>query len=291
MSMRTMTFGGLALILLLTVAASGQEAEPAGTMACGDCHDQAAAFVTNPHVRGALENGAVPNGICESCHGDGTAHIEEGGDPTKISVPRGFAGATETCLSCHEAADDRRSHATGMHAASKAVNCLSCHEIHTTERHLVTQPQPALCATCHSTQAASFRNKPYSHRLREGAMACSTCHEPHGRPADNIRRTAAGESPCLGCHTDKRGPFVFQHGGTTVGDCATCHEPHGSVNPNQLRRTRVFQLCLECHSTITHSAAGSQPPAFHNLNNPRFQNCTTCHVAVHGSNRSPALLK
>jgi predicted CXXCH cytochrome family protein len=84
---------------------------------------------------------------------------------------------------------------------------------------------------------------------------------------------------------------VFQHGGAAIGECATCHEPHGSTNPNQLRRTRIAQLCLECHSPITHSTAGSQPPAFHNLNNPRYQNCTTCHVAVHGSNRSPQLLK
>jgi hypothetical protein len=37
--------------------------------------------------------------------------------------------------------------------------------------------------------------------------------------------------------------------------------------------------------------AGSQPPSFHNISNPRFQNCTTCHVTVHGSNRSPQLLK
>src|SRR5688500_11784581 len=50
------------------------------TMSCGDCHDQAKAFVLNPHARGNVENGVVANGACETCHGDGTAHMEGGGD-------------------------------------------------------------------------------------------------------------------------------------------------------------------------------------------------------------------
>ena len=150
----------------------------------------------------------------------------------------------------------------------------------------------AVCSTCHSSQASSFRNKPYTHRLDRGGMSCTSCHEPHGRPGnDSIRRTAAGEQACASCHSDKRGPYVFQHGGAALGECQTCHDPHGSSNPAQLRRTRMAQLCLECHSPITHDTVGSQPPSFHNLNNPRFQNGTTCHVAVHGSNRSPARLK
>ena len=58
-----------------------------------------------------------------------------------------------------------------------------------------------------------------------------------------------------------------------------------------LQRAQVYQLCIECHSNLGHETLGSQPPAFHNLNLARYRNCTTCHVAVHGSNRSPALLK
>ena len=32
-------------------------------------------------------------------------------------------------------------------------------------------------------------------------------------------------------------------------------------------------------------------PAFHDLHSPRYRECTVCHVAVHGSNTSPGLLK
>jgi DmsE family decaheme c-type cytochrome len=123
-------------------------------------------------------------------------------------------------------------------------------------------------------------------------MGCATCHEPHGLEArQNVRRTAAGEIACASCHQEKNGPFVFEHGAMAAGDCMSCHEPHGSANAHQLKRASAAQLCLECHSPTTHTTAGSQPPAFHNINFARFQNCTTCHVAVHGSHRSPQLLK
>lgn len=262
-------------------------------MSCGDCHEQAKAFAHNPHARGEVKDGVVPNSTCETCHGDGAAHMEAGGDKEKIAVPRGLQGANETCLMCHDSSTDRRSHRTGMHANSNAVHCLSCHAVHSEERRLLARPELAVCASCHSSQVSSFRNKPYTHRLGRGGMNCSSCHEPHGRPGkESIRQTPAGETACMGCHSDKRGPYVFEHGGASLGDqCQNCHDPHGSVNPNQLRRTQIAQLCLECHSPITHETLGSQPPSFHNLNNPRFLNCTTCHVAVHGSNRSPQLLK
>jgi hypothetical protein len=58
-----------------------------------------------------------------------------------------------------------------------------------------------------------------------------------------------------------------------------------------LKRARVDQLCLECHSPIAGTTLGSQPPSFHNIRLPRYQNCTVCHTAIHGSNRSPVLLK
>lgn len=262
-------------------------------MSCGDCHEQAKAFAHNPHSRGELKDGVVPNSTCETCHGDGTAHMGAGGDKTKIAVPHGLQGANETCLTCHDSSTDRRSHRTGMHASSKAVHCLSCHAVHSEEPRLLARPELAVCASCHSSQVSSFRNKPYAHRLGRGGMNCSSCHEPHGRPGnESIRQTPAGETACMGCHSEKRGPYVFQHGGAAIGDqCQNCHDPHGSVNPSQLRRTQVAQLCLECHSPITHETLGSQPPSFHNLNNPRFRECTTCHVAMHGSNRSPQLLK
>jgi len=318
--MKRYAMGGLVLLLLLCVssgmgaqetpatstapapATTAEEAEETATISCSDCHEQAKAFLTNPHARGGVTNGVVSNDVCTTCHGDGTEHIESGGDTSKIVIPRGRTGSDETCMLCHDATTDRMTRRGGMHSNSDQVNCLTCHSVHSSDPrspHLVAKPQLALCGTCH-TQAASIRNKPYAHRLDRGGMACSSCHEPHGRRAKgersmaltgHLRTIPAGEAPCLSCHTEKRGPFVFSHGGAAVGECTTCHQPHGSSNPKQLVRATVRQVCLECHSPIGTATLGSQPPSFHNLSLPRYQNCTTCHVAVHGSNRDPQLLK
>ncbi len=305
MSMRPLAIGSLALLLVagfspgraVAQEKTEQAAEAQAEVSCSDCHDQAKAFVANPHAKGSVKDGVVSNDVCTTCHGDGAEHIAGGGDKTKISIPKGRKGADETCRMCHDTTTDRKSHAGSVHANSAAVNCMSCHSIHKSEpraEHLLARSEPALCGTCHSTQVASLRNKPYAHRVNEGVMGCTTCHEAHGRAGrDNLKTTASGELPCMNCHTDKRGPFVFQHGAASVGDCTSCHEPHGSSNARQLKRASVQQLCLECHSFIAGAAAtvGGQPPAFHNISNARYQNCTTCHVAVHGSNRSPQLLK
>ena len=303
--------GGFALLLFFGLspgpaAAQTAETKPVAaaptaaveeTLHCYDCHDQAKSFAANRHSLGkASKTGEIPNSVCESCHGNGTAHMEGGGDKTLIYKPVGPEGANKTCLKCHDTNTNRWSRHTGMHANSTTVNCLTCHSIHSSDpktASLLVKPQIALCDTCHSTQVASFRNKPYAHRIGRGGMECTSCHEPHGRPGrDSLRATPAGEQmPCLNCHTDKRGPFVFQHGSMALGDCTTCHEVHGSTNPKQLKRSNVWQLCIECHSPIGGTTLGSQPPSFHNLRFARYQNCTTCHVAIHGSNRDPQLLK
>jgi DmsE family decaheme c-type cytochrome len=141
-----------------------------------------------------------------------------------------------------------------------------------------------------------MREKPFTHRPVTNVMECTSCHDPHGRPGkESLKLTRAGEPPCLTCHTEKRGPFVFEHptglSANAASNCESCHENHGSSNPKQLIRAQVSQLCLECHSTSTPTTLGSQPPSFHNLSLPRYRNCTTCHVAIHGSNLSPQLLK
>jgi DmsE family decaheme c-type cytochrome len=104
-------------------------------------------------------------------------------------------------------------------------------------------------------------------------------------------KTARGnEIACAKCHSDKRGPFAFEHAAMRLEGCMSCHEPHSSVNPKMLVRSQQHLLCLECHSTAPGILA-SQPPSFHDLRSARFQNCTTCHLKVHGSNVNKFLLR
>lgn len=264
---------------------------------CANCHDQAKAFAGNPHARPFLrKTGGDPDAACVSCHGDGQKHAEEGGDKSLVRGLHGADGA-KFCLTCHDRATDFSSFGAGSaHPNSATVNCLTCHSVHSSEPKggkLLAKAPGALCATCHPGQSAQIRSKPHTHRLDRGGMTCLDCHNPHGRPAERaLKLTRAGELPCLSCHAEKRGPFVFPHVNGIAGDCLSCHQPHGSSNPKMLQWSRVDQLCLSCHSRIgSANTLGSQPPSIHDLTLPRYRNCTTCHTAVHGSNLSPRLFK
>jgi DmsE family decaheme c-type cytochrome len=307
--------GALVLVGLSAGPAGAQQATPpeatptpaptvapaAGQAAalCGDCHeDQVKAFAANPHARMPEKwrpTAGSPNSLCESCHGDGTKHIDASGDKAFI---RGFhtRADADTCLSCHLPTGDHSGLRGGIHTNSEAVRCTTCHSVHSPNPkspHLLSKAPVPLCASCHVVQTASLATKPFAHRLGRGGLDCTSCHDPHGRPGkESLKKTRDGEMPCLTCHAEKRGPFVFEHPPSgLVGDCTTCHQPHGSSNPKQLTRANVFQLCLECHSTLSASTFGSQPPSFHNISLPRYRNCTTCHVAIHGSNLSPIFFK
>ena len=138
---------------------------------------------------------------------------------------------------------------------------------------------------------------PFKHRVNEGSVNCADCHNPHGTQSNAwrmgthprmVNSGADGEQACIRCHTDKRGPFAFEHAAVRVDGCETCHAPHGSTNARLLRRPAVFTLCLECHNGAgnfgrqgdgINTQSGS-----HNMADPRYQNCTLCHVRIHGSN-------
>src|SRR5262249_36065722 len=84
-------------------AAHGPE-EFVGQDTCVACHEEIAkGFASNPHTRIAEMHGK--SGVtCEGCHGPGKAHVDGGGDATKIFNPA-KAPAKEVdakCLTCHQ---------------------------------------------------------------------------------------------------------------------------------------------------------------------------------------------
>ncbi len=104
-----------------------------------------------------------------------------------------------------------------------------------------------------------------------------------------VTQWMGNDQPCLSCHADLAGPFVFEHPPLRVEGCSSCHEPHGGTNPRLLARPAVFVMCLECHNEI----AGFGPRGdgivgptrgFHNLSDPAFRECVLCHSRIHGSN-------
>lgn len=270
-----LVFGGVAL---------GQDQKQPGKIGntvCLTCHDMQAAYARTAHA--AAE--------CESCHGAGSKHADEGGGNI-IGFRNGTAReATSQCLSCHGKEAELSAFHRAAHGRSN-LSCVSCHQVHPERPSfgLLKSREQELCASCHGASAAQFR-KPFRHPVQEGAMKCSDCHNPHNEERRPLRRLAAGaEENCVSCHADKKGPFLFSHAPVELDGCASCHQPHASINPRMLRRSEVSQLCLECHS-LTPGVAGGQPPAFHDLRTSRYRNCTSCHREIHGSSSSPAFLK
>lgn len=270
----------------LTNSSSGY----AGSDTCAICHQaEVNAFPGNPHSKLALEHNG--KGVtCENCHGPGQAHVESGGVASKIFQ---FTKATpkqvqEKCLTCHVGDHpnfERTAHGEAL------VSCTSCHSIHKFEAQtaLLKHSQPTLCYQCHTDVKAAFA-QPFHHRVNEGLIKCTDCHDPHGTfQPDLVRISSTQDAICTKCHVETAGPFVYEHPPIKTEGCTSCHFPHGSSNPRLLIRNNVNSMCLQCHSpSINFTAPGT--PSFHNQAD-QYQACTVCHVQIHGSNASSVFFK
>lgn len=280
-----------------------------GGAVCKTCHPNVwFNFYKNPHYKSIASGKEPPERTgCEGCHGPGKAHVEARGGKATI---RAFSimppkEVLDNCLACHGKDLSRVNIRRSQHTMADVV-CTSCHSIHRsqTQKFLLAKVQREVCYGCHSSTRAQF-SMPFKHRVNEGVVQCSDCHNPHGTPAPAWRMSArprmvdqalVNEEACLKCHTDKRGPFLFEHAAVRVDGCETCHFPHGSTNTRLLKRPVVFTVCLECHNGAPgfgrnpDSGIPTQSPS-HNMADPRFQSCTTCHVRIHGSNADPLFLR
>jgi len=223
---------------------------------------------------------------CEGCHGAGKAHVEGGGDTTKIFNP---AKATpkevdETCLKCH--AGTHPNFLRSQHAKAN-VSCLGCHDIHQSkEESLLKAAQPTLCYQCHADAKPAF-SMPFHHKVNEGLVKCNDCHDVHGTFGNNnIKSTADQNAICTKCHAETRGPFVYEHAAVKAEGCLACHSPHGSQNARLLNMPNINTLCNQCHSPV---AAGT----VHGMNagSSELTPCISCHTFIHGSNINQAFLR
>lgn len=273
-----------------TAAASYRPTDPdlyAGNDVCAACHDpETKSFNHGPHWKNGLDKKRGPEWQgCEGCHGPGKAHVEGGGDVTKIIrfTKLSSTDVSRRCLDCHEFGEEHSNFLRSEHLKNN-VGCIDCHSIHApkVERRLLKASQPLLCYNCHLNVKPEF-SRPFHHRVNEGLLVCSNCHNQHGGfMTRQLRSTAAQDQLCFNCHTDKAGPFAFEHAPVKTEGCVICHAPHGSANPRLLRRSNINLLCLECH-TLTVDSNVPGIPSFHNQSQ-KYQSCTLCHVAIHGSN-------
>jgi predicted CXXCH cytochrome family protein len=267
---------------------------------------------------------------CESCHGPGKAHAdaeeaargEEAATAKANALIFSFKGSPQEnasrCQSCHQSSRSQQGFAHSPHAGV-GQSCSTCHSAHLVEAaypdrlgrtplpqaqlfHVpdvdaerrwlaesqLKDSQPRLCYACHGQIRSQFA-QPFHHRVPEGAMKCTDCHNPHGTE-NRATLSSPGWETCSTCHTDKHGPFLFEHAAVKVEGCAVCHSPHGASARFMLNRRESRFLCLQCHGdphsdqeqiSVPHGRLGFQTRG----------DCTRCHVAIHGSNVSPAFLQ
>lgn len=305
--------------------AQGTAADYVGQETCAGCHpDEAKQFAKTVHAHAEVAGAEYGTG-CEACHGPGKAHanaqMEAAGDPAKVEAGRkliyGFHGKpaenAARCLACHSSSKDQDLFNRSEHKL-QGISCEQCHSAHLLERttnrdrvelsiaqarfftaprlteenrwlneSLLRKKQPDLCFSCHRTIQAQFA-LPTHHRVPEGFMKCTDCHNPHGTLQRPLLRKTNWEA-CVSCHTEKRGPFVFEHAAVKVEGCTICHTPHGSVTRNLLTRREDRFTCLECHvnpfaANVPHGRLGFQTRG----------ECVRCHATIHGSNTSEYFL-
>ena len=258
-----------------------------GADTCTSCHaEQEKSYVDSPHGKSSDPRTPAALHQCETCHGPGETQVD---DPAVNTSIRKFAKmapreVNAVCLSCHTG---------GPHAAwqgsphdTRSLACTTCHSVHASKSdtaHLKTTTEVQLCATCHKVQAAKMQRA--SHMpLPEGHMQCSSCHTPHG--STNVKQLKVGNwvnESCVSCHTEKRGPFLFEHAAGRES-CITCHDPHGSSN-DRLLVAKVPMLCQRCHIGTRHPST-----IYDNLTiqaksvRVTGRGCVNCHSQIHGSN-------
>ena len=280
---------------------------------CSACHDdRVEVFSGNPHAVLDQPGWSAHGGSCVSCHRGAADHIEQGGGEGTIfafAETEPVLTRTSVCQECH--GDAHPQFQATKHAAA-GMTCTSCHTIHGSEdpEQVAALDLPpdllrpasvaggwhggpfdeidgasATCAECHTSVVSEFQQAEH-HRLEEGVMTCSSCHDPH-EPQARLALGGFEMAGCSDCHADKAGPFVFEHGALQVEGCTACHTPHGSTNRHMLTFQNQGELCYSCHSLV---------PGFHvgSADNLRFgldANCTNCHSSIHGSNFDPYFLK
>ena len=287
-------------LLMLVALALSQLAYPAeevkltesggGVGACLQCHDNnkvTAILGTHHFVENDMRSPGAQR-ACEACHGPSSEHTQF---PQKVANIRFGENSMHTaeqqsaqCLGCHQG--DHVNWDSSTHAAEE-MSCASCHQVHS-RRDTVLNPltQTDVCFTCHSREKLQV-NKPYRHPVREGAVTCSSCHNPHGSDGPSMLVKQSVNETCFVCHTEKRGPFVNEHE-PVQDNCINCHTPHGSNHENLLSVRPPF-LCQQCHSDHSHPREAYDfedlPGGSGNRQNRVVGgSCVNCHSNIHGSN-------
>jgi DmsE family decaheme c-type cytochrome len=251
---------------------------------CKTCHEPAfsSSFLHSKHA--GVEQS------CQSCHAGAADHARVRMEGTEDKPPSVKAlkppEVNKTCLACHDSG--HQANWTGSLHDRRNVSCISCHSVHdfkSLRANLKTSLEADTCYTCHQAiRAKGLRTS--HHPVREGKIGCASCHNPHDSTTPKMVSANWVNEKCLECHTEKRGPFLWEHAPVRE-NCLNCHDPHGSNHDKLLVAKQPF-LCQRCHLNTRHP--GSLYDGINALTGTSVSNraiehaCKNCHQNVHGSN-------
>ena len=286
---------GISAVALLGGTRRAQSQSPAapgatwtyvGSARCAECHpDVTQTFAATEMGRILLKapRNAIERRGCESCHGPGSAHVQEQTPDSIASFGphwrnRSVKEMNAQCRQCHTKGEEL--FWQGSTHQRRNVACAKCHVVmrEASDDYQLSKPtQPETCGQCHRIRKAQLLRS--SHMpLREGKMTCGDCHNPHGSVGPKLVRGKSVNETCYRCHQDRRGPFLWEHPPVRES-CDNCHEPHGSMQ-DKLLKIRRERLCQTCHIENRHNTQPHPPFVRFNIN----RSCQNCHINIHGSN-------
>ncbi len=281
---------GLAASVLAMVAAGSVIARPAWAEEvvdrndCKTCHEAAVVKLeTTAHATLAQ--------TCAACHAGAAEHLKsnlEKGEPgpvAKLSTAKP-ADVNKICLTCHEKGNQANWDG-GLHDR-RGLSCTNCHSVHafqSEKAQLKSARDTETCYSCHAQIRAKGQRVSH-HPVREGVMGCSSCHNPHDSTKPKMIQAEYVTEQCLKCHTEKRGPFLWEHAPVRE-NCLLCHDAHGS-NHDKLLVAKQPYLCQRCHLNTRHP--GTLYDQRNTLGGTSVSNravehaCRNCHQNIHGGN-------
>ena len=276
--------GATAFTLLAAVGSAVAQNERPEPASCRGCHEDALAQFDRTHHAGVADS-------CYACHKGAEAHaagMAEGKQvPGPAFVRLSARESNAVCQSCHEATHNPTW--MGSPHQRRGVRCTDCHSVHSfksVRRQLKAVSDADTCYSCHQgIRAQALRTS--HHPVREGLMSCGSCHDPHDGAKPKMIKAEYVNELCLQCHTEKRGPFLWEHAPVRE-NCLQCHNAHGS-NHEKLLVSQQPWLCQRCHLNTRHpgtlyagfNTSGGNATA---SNRAVERACKNCHQNVHGGN-------
>ena len=135
--------------------------------------------------------------------------------------------STNAACTCHAGGPQHMNAINSVHTKND-VSCISCHSPHHAKTSRIPAGQSPARALLHLPPAAKGPVRhalPSSRQRRAGAVQRLPQRARTVRPKQ-VRTSSTQDAVCFKCHTDKQGPFVYEHRTVKVDGCVVL--PHGA---------------------------------------------------------------